>query len=189
MVTQVYHAMLPFIIYVRFQDYVPIAHPIITHLYLKRKSHQSRIQHNRQQKMTRPNNRHRENRHKIRNHPTIRNERAKRQDENGRNANEADRKTIFEPLEHARHFDEEVGELCFLGRCAPLHVVLEHVGEQGRGDVEREAAKEDGEHEDPFEVFEEGGEEGVRAEAVAKEGEGDVAQACEDDYDGEPSKL
>lgn len=52
--------------------------------------------------------------------------------------------------------------------------------------MQRKPAEEDGEHEDPFEVFEEGGEEGVCAEAVTEEGEGDVAKACEDDHNGEP---
>jgi hypothetical protein len=53
--------------------------------------------------------------------------------------------------------------------------------------MQRQAAKEDGEHKNPLEVLEERGEEGVGSEAVAEDGEGDVAQTCEDDHEGEPA--
>jgi hypothetical protein len=158
-------------------------------LNLKGKSHQCRIQHNWQKQMTPPNHAHGINRHKIRNLPAVWYERAKCQNTHPNNTEQANRKTVLEPLQHARHFNKEVGEFGFLGRRAPLHVVLEHVCEKRRGHVQGETAEEDGEHEDPFEVFEERGEESVGAETVAEDGEGDVAEACEDDHDGEPAVV
>jgi hypothetical protein len=136
--------------------------------------------------MTRPNNAHRKDCREIRNPPSKRNKLPKRKDRHTRNRHATNRKAVFKPLKHARHFDEEVAEFCFLGGGAPLHVVLEHVCEQRGGYVQRQAAEEDGEHEYPFEVFEQGGEECVCAEAVAEDGEGNVAEASEDYYEGEP---
>lgn len=54
--------------------------------------------------------------------------------------------------------------------------------EERGADVERQAAEENGKQGHPFEVFDEGGEEGVGAEAVAEDGKGNVAQAGKDDY-------
>lgn len=55
--------------------------------------------------------------------------------------------------------------------------------EKGLRDVQREAAEKDGEHENQFEVFKEGTEEGFLADAVPHEGEGE-AEAVEDDDNG-----
>lgn len=70
-------------------------------------------------------------------------------------ADDADKREQHAPFEALQDFgdlDEEVGELGFFGRCAPGHVDLEHVSEQGRRDVQRQTAEEDGEHESPFEI-------------------------------------
>jgi len=103
--------------------------------------------------MTRPNNRHGEDRHEVRDPPPHRNEGPQGQNNHSRDSQEADCKAVLEALEHARHFDEEVGELGFFGGRAPLHVVFEHVREERGGDMQRQPAEEDGEHEHPFEVF------------------------------------
>ena len=60
------------------------------------------------------------------------------------------------------------------------------MGEQRLGDVKGEAAEEDGEHEDPLDVFEQGAEEGFLADSVAHDCQGDVAEAIEDNDDREP---
>jgi hypothetical protein len=93
---------------------------------------------------------------------------------------------VLELLDHLGHLDEEVGELGLLAGGAPAHVDLEHVGEQRLGDVEGEATEEDGQHEDPLDVLEQGAEEGLLAHAVAHHRQRDVAQPVEDDDDGEP---
>lgn len=51
--------------------------------------------------------------------------------------------------------------------------------------MEGEASEQDHEHWGPFEVFEEGGEEGFFAEAVAEDCETDWAHEVEDDDDGD----
>lgn len=53
------------------------------------------------------------------------------------------------------------------------------------GDVQADAAKENGQHGDPGEVFEEGGKKGMRLGAVAEDAEGEVAEEAEDQDDGE----
>lgn len=72
------------------------------------------------------------------------------------NANDGEGHAEPEVLEHLGHLDEEVGELEFLCRCAPRHVDLEHVREDGFGDVNGDAAEEDEEHKEPLEVFAKG---------------------------------
>lgn len=52
--------------------------------------------------------------------------------------------------------------------------------------MQRETTEEDGEHEDPFQVEQEGVNETHGADTVAHECEGDVTEAIEDDDDGEP---
>ena len=60
------------------------------------------------------------------------------------------------------------------------------MGQQGFRDVDGDAAEEDEEHEEPFEVLAEGAEEGAFADPVAHGGEGDVAEAVEDDDQSDP---
>ncbi len=54
------------------------------------------------------------------------------------------------------------------------------------GDVQGEATEEDGEHECPFEVLEDGTEERSFADSVAHYCQSDVAETVEDDDDAEP---
>ena len=146
--------------------------------------------------------------HEILDHPIRRNDLARRRQKD--HTDDTDNRksdTELEFLEHLGHLDEEIGKLGFLGGGAPGHVDFEHVREQGLGHVEGQAAEEDAEHEDPFEVFEDCGTErgqlrGVRekdgtrkltsiakrplADTIAHDGQGDVAQTVEDDDDGEP---
>ena len=91
-----------------------------------------------------------------------------------------------ELLEHLGHLDEEVGELELLGRRAPRHVDLEHVREDGLGDVDRDAAEEDEEHEEPLEVLGERRQEVALARPVAERCERDVAERIEDDHHRDP---
>ena len=58
----------------------------------------------------------------------------------------------FESLKDLRHLNKEVGEFHLFRSGAPGHVDFEHVGQEGLGNVERKAAKEDAKHEGPFKV-------------------------------------
>jgi hypothetical protein len=80
--------------------------------------------------MTRPHHRHREDRHEIRDPPAHGHKRCDSEDNDSHNTKQTDCKAEFEPAKHPRNFNEEVGELGFLGRCSPLHIVLEHVRKQ-----------------------------------------------------------
>ena len=98
--------------------------------------------------------------HEILDHPIRRNDLTRRrQEDHANDPDEGESDTELEFLEHLGHLDEEIGKLGFLGGGAPGHVDFEHVREQGLGHVEGQAAKEDAEHEDPFEVFEDCGKE------------------------------
>jgi hypothetical protein len=57
--------------------------------------------------------------------------------------------------------------------------------EESLRDVQGDAAKEDGEKRNPFDVGPEAARDGSFADAVAEDSEGDVAKDTEDDYDGE----
>lgn len=129
---------------------LPLPHPHP----LPRKRHQPRIQHHRQQQMTPRNRRQRQNRHKIINMPIIRDPLIGRQSQKDhpRDTNQRKEHAEFEALRDFGDFDEEIRGFDFFGRGAPGHVVAEHVGEEGGGDVEGEAAEEDAEEEGPFEV-------------------------------------
>lgn len=59
------------------------------------------------------------------------------------------------------------------------------MGEDGAVEVEREAAEEDHEHWHPPEIFRKRGQETLLTEAVAEDGEGDVAADVEDDDEGD----
>lgn len=134
------------------------------------------------------NRRHGQNSHKILDPPAIRHKVGRRKDNHTHNTNQRKRNAELEPLEHFRHFDEEVGEFGLLGGRTPSHVDLEHVGKKCLGDVKGETAEEDAEHQDPFEVFEQGTEEGSVADAVSHDGQCDVSQSVEYDDDREPGQ-
>jgi hypothetical protein len=61
--------------------------------------------------------------------------------------------------------------------------------EQCSRNVQGQTAEKNGEHEDPFEVLKKRGEESVCTETIAESCERDIAEAGEDDYDGEPRLL
>lgn len=104
--------------------------------------------------MTPRNRRQWQNRHKIRNMPIIRYPISRRQCQkhHPRDPHQRKEHTKFESFGDFGHFDEEIGSFYFFGGGAPGHVVAEHVGEESGGDVQGEAAEEDGEEESPFEV-------------------------------------
>ena len=104
--------------------------------------------------MTDRHRRHGQDGNEIRDLPAVRHEGCLGQDNHAGDTNKRKGKAEFELLNHFGHFDEEVGELGFLGRGAPGHVDFEHMREESGGDVQGETAKEDAEHENPFEVFE-----------------------------------
>lgn len=58
--------------------------------------------------------------------------------------------------------------------------------QQRLGDVEGQPAEEDGEHDDPLDVLEEGAKEGFLSDPVPHDGQRDVSEAVEDDDDAEP---
>lgn len=77
------------------------------------------------------------------------------QNDHARNHHDAEKHREPELAQHFRHLDEEVRELQLLRRRAPRHVDLEHVREDGLGDVDRDTAQEDEEQEEPLEVLNE----------------------------------
>jgi hypothetical protein len=101
--------------------------------------------------MTNNNRAQRINRHEILNPPLPRHHR-RAHNHHGHHA-EAKYEREFEALEQPRDFFEKGDVLDFLGRGAPGHVDFEEVAEEGLGDVEGDAAEEDGEEKEPFEVF------------------------------------
>ena len=68
-------------------------------------------------------------------------------------AKDAEHEGELEALEQARHFLEEGDVFHFFGRCAPGYVDFEEVGQQRLRYVKGDAAEEDGEEEEPFEIF------------------------------------
>lgn len=127
----------------------------LSYAHLIRKAHQPRIQHDGQQQVTDRNGGHGQDGHKVHNHPIDGHDTAQPSAQRNHHEDGADGKghAELELLQDAGHFLEESGLGDFLGGGAPGHVVAEHVGEQGRRDVQGEAAEEDGEHQGPFEVF------------------------------------
>ena len=83
------------------------------------------------------------------------------------------------------HLLEEGGVLGLLGGGAPAHVDADHMADDGLADVEADAAEEDAEQRDPLEVLEDGGGQALLADAVAEDGEGEVAEGGEDEDEGE----
>lgn len=115
----------------------------LQHLRLPLEHNQIRVQRNRQQRMTRHTKRQREDRHKRINPPHLGHS-LTRQQNHANHKRTAKRKRILEPLQHTRNLLEKGKTGGFFGRGAPLHVDAEEVGEQGLGDVQRDAAEEDG---------------------------------------------
>lgn len=104
--------------------------------------------------MTPRHSRQRQNRHKIPNMPIIRHPaiRRERQKHHPHNPNQREEHAEFKSFGDFGDFDEEIRSFDFFGGRAPGHVVADHVGEEGGGDVQGEAAEEDAEDEGPFEV-------------------------------------
>lgn len=87
----------------------------------------------------------------------------------------------LEALEDLGHLLEEVTCNGFLGGGSPLHVDAEHVGAESEEEMETDAAEEDGEHGHPHEVLEKSAEERLLAETVTEDSETDVSKTREDD--------
>ena len=104
---------------------------------------------------------------KVLDPPVVWNEGTFGKDNHADDRDECKRHAVLEPLEHLRDFNEEVGEFGFFRGRAPGHVDFEHVRKQGRGDVERKAAEEDGEHEDPFDVLHKSTKEGLLTNTIS----------------------
>lgn len=104
--------------------------------------------------MTRRDSRHGQDGDEIANLPVRRDEVGRGEKDHADDADGGEEHAELELLENFWHLDEEVGEFGFLGRRAPRHVDLEHVGQERLGDVERQATQEDTQHEGPFEVHE-----------------------------------
>lgn len=105
---------------------------------LESESHERRVERNWQQQVRSADHGHGQNGNEIRYLPAVRNERSDGKNDHTGNTNQTKSNGVLEALEDLWYFDEEVGELGFLGGSTPLHVVLEHVGEKGRGDVGRD---------------------------------------------------
>ena len=145
--------------------------------------HQTRVQHQRRQRMESQVDRQRHNRSIIRNRPV----RVRESSQVNHTANDQENEDVhpLERLEDLGQLLEEVGVLLLLGGGAPLHVDVEEVGQQRERDVEGDAAEEAGHQRRPLEVLDQAAEEGAFAGAVAEEGEGDVAEQVEDYDQGE----
>ena len=149
--------------------------------------------------MTSHHSRHGQDSDEIGNAPIVRDQtsRTSSQDNHADNADKRKRHAILEVLRNFRDLDEEVRVLDFLSRSAPGHVIAKHMGEEGGGDMEGEAAEEDAKHKGPLEVEEEVAEEALCLNritvlievifvAVAHSCETEVAETIEHDDDGEP---
>lgn len=95
------------------------------------------------------------NRYKTRNPPLPR-QRNRTRDHNSR-THGAENERPLKALEQAREFFEERSVFDFFRGGAPRHIDFEEVAEEGLRHVEGNSAKEDGEKEQPFEVFEDWG--------------------------------
>jgi hypothetical protein len=107
------------------------------HGILPRKSHQRRIQYDRQKQMTRRHCTHRQYRNEIVDLPAIRHKAALCQGDHTDDSEQSKEDAELEPLDDFRDLDEEVAEFCFLAGGAPRHVDLEHVRQQGLRDMQR----------------------------------------------------
>lgn len=112
---------------------------------LEREGHESRVQSNRQQKMTPAKRSHGQDSRERSDAVPVRDKIiTHRQHDHGSDSENRKRERILEVLQDARDFDPEIGELGFLACGTPRHVDLEHVGQEGLRNVEGEAAEEDG---------------------------------------------
>jgi hypothetical protein len=98
--------------------------------------------------------------------------------------NNAEHEAPLELPQHAANGHEETDVFAFLGGGTPLERPADEMREESLRDVQGDAAKEDGEKRNPFHVCPEATEDGTFADAVAEDGEGDVAKDTEDNYDG-----
>lgn len=136
--------------------------------------------------MTRRHRRQRQDSNKVLDLPVPRHKRGTSKDDHHDDTSQAEREAALKALKNLGHLAEEVGVLSFLARTAPLHVNGEHMSKQCLRDVQRETTEENGEHENPFDVEEKRVDKAHGADAVAHKGKGEIAQAVEDDDDGEP---
>ena len=126
-------------------------------LRLPCKRHQPRVERDRQQDVTEDEYRIRHDGLELVDVPRVRDEAGLGHDDQPGQGDDGEAHAEPEVLEDLGDLDEEIGELEFLRRRAPRHVDLEHVREDGLGDVDRDAAEEDEEHEEPLEVLGERG--------------------------------
>ena len=98
------------------------------------------------------------NRHEISNPPLPRHRRRPR-NHNAR-TRKAKHKRPLESPQQPRKFFEERRVFDFFSGGAPTHVNLEEMADEGLRDVNGDSAEEDGEEEEPFEILEDGAEEG-----------------------------
>ena len=115
--------------------------------------HQCRIEYNRKKHVADSDGCHGKDCHKVRNHPVLWDERARRKNYHTGNADNRKDHAELELLEHFRNFDEEVRELGFFGGGTPSHVDFEHVSKKSGRHVERQTTQEDCKHENPFEIL------------------------------------
>lgn len=118
--------------------------------------------------------------------PGVRHPVCRGQQHHGDDHDDGEQQAILEAPQDLGDLDEKVGKLRLLARGAPGHVDFEHVCQQRLRDVQGQPTQEDAQHEDPFEILCQRGQEGLVRDAVAHDRESDVAQAVEDDDDGEP---
>jgi len=155
-------------------------------VHLPRESHQRRIQRERQQEMRDSDRAHRQDSDEILDSPVVWDERPDGQDYYACKTEDTEEHGELELLQDLGDFDEEVGELGFLGGSTPGHVDLEHVRKEGLGDMQRETSQEDGEHEGPLDVLEERIKEGSFTDTITHDSKSQVTKAIEDDDDREP---
>lgn len=131
----------------------PVRSSSLTFPPLPRKRHQPGIQRQRQEEVTDHDTSQRRHRLHLRDRPTIRHKVRDSEHYHSRPHNNTKAKAEPKFAQGLGYLDEEVGELKCLGRSAPGHVDLEHVGQQRLGHVDGQPAQEDAEHEHPLEVF------------------------------------
>ena len=91
-----------------------------------------------------------------------------RQEDHAGNSCQCKDHAELESLSDFRNLDKEVRGFYFFGGGTPSHVVAEHMGKDGGGDVEGEAAEENGEKQGPFEIEEDCIEHGYSVMASGK---------------------
>lgn len=94
--------------------------------------------------MTSSNRTHWQNRNEVLDPPAPRHKVGTRKYYHSNNTQQRKRERPLEAFHHLGHLDEEVTRFCCLGRRAPRHVDLEHVGQERGADVQTQPAEEDG---------------------------------------------